>query len=92
MIYVTIIICTLLIVVGFLGWKYLSRDFAIEAAQDTQLDDISIIAGKLLDKYNVWDAADDKDKYSCQPNHKEVMDVIYDIHTISTRGYDFDNK
>ena len=84
MIYVTIIICTLLIVVCVLGWKYLSKDYTIEAAQASYLNSISLISGKLLDKYDKWTDAEDADKYKYQPRHEEIMDIIDNIHKLST--------
>lgn len=88
---ITIIILALVIGAVILGWKYLSRDYAIEAAQDTQLDDISIIVGRIIDKYNKWHDSDDKD-YKYKPNDDELEMIIRDVYTISTRGYSNDNK
>lgn len=88
---ITIIILALVIGAVILGWKYLSRDYAIEAAQDTQLDDISIIVGRIIDKYNKWHDSDDKD-YKYKPNYNELEMIIHDVYTISTRGYSNDNK
>lgn len=91
MICITIIILALVIGAVILGWKSLSRDYAIEAAQDVQLDDISIIVGKIIDKYNKWHDSDDKD-YKYKPNDDELEMIIRDVYTISTRGYQHDNN
>lgn len=91
MLYITIIVCTLLIAITILGWKYLSRDFAIEAAQDTQLDDISIICGKVIDKYNAYDEAEDSIKYKYTISNDQIRDTIEEIYKISTRGSYYEN-
>lgn len=86
MIYVTIIVCTLFITITILGWKYLSRDFAIEAAQDTQLNDISVICSKIINKYNASDEAPDSDKYKYLPSNEQIRDTIESIYSISIRN------
>lgn len=86
MIYVTIIICTLFIAITILGCKYLSKDFVTEAAQDRQLNDISIICSKIIDKYNAYDKASSSDKLKYLPNYEQLRDTIESIYKISTRG------
>lgn len=88
---ITIIILALIIGAVILGWKGLSRDYAIEAAQDAQLDDISIIVGRIIDKYNKLHDSDDKD-YKYKPNDDELEMIIRDVYAISTRGYKPDHK
>ena len=92
MICITIIILALVIGAVVLGWKYLSRDYAIEAAQDTQLDDISILVSKINQRWFYYDDAPDNEKYNYRPTDMEIRDVLETIYTISTRGYEPDNK
>lgn len=92
MLYITIIVCTLLIAITILGWKYLSRDFATEAAQDTQLDDISVLVSNINQRWFDYDNAPDNEKHSYKPSDMEIRDVLETIYTISTRGYEPDNK
>lgn len=89
---ITIIILALVIGAVILGWKYLSRDYAIEAAQDAQLDDISILVSNINQRWFDYDNAPDNEKYSYKPSDMEIRDILETIYKISTRSYESDNK
>lgn len=89
---ITIIILALVIGAVILGWKYLSRDFATEAAQDAQLDDISVLVSKINQRWFDYDDAPDNEKYNYKPSDMEIRDILETIYTISTSGYESDNK
>ena len=89
---ITIIILALVIGAVILGWKYLSRDYAIEAAQDAQLDDISVLVSNINQRWFDYDNAPDNEKYNYKPSDMEIRDILETIYSISTRGYKPDNK
>lgn len=89
---ITIIILALVIGAVILGWKYLSRDYAIEAAQDAQLDDISVLVSNINQRWFDYDNAPDNEKYNYKPSDMEIRDILETIYTISTRGYEPDNN
>lgn len=89
--YITIILCTLIVGATVLGWKYFSSDFAAEAIQDQQLDSISVICAKLKDRINKYEDADASGKETVKITYEEFCDAIEDIYTISTRDYEPNN-
>lgn len=89
---ITIIILALIVSAVILGCKYLSRDFAIEAAQDAQLDNISILVSNINQRWFDYDNAPDNEKYRYKPSDMEIRDILETIYRISIRGYEPDNK
>jgi len=89
---ITIIILALVVGAVILGWKYLSKDYVIEAAQGAQLDDISALVSNINQKWFDYDEAPDDEKYKHKPSDMEIRDVLKTIYAISTRGYEPDNK
>ena len=89
---ITIIILALVVGAVILGWKYLSRDYAIEATQDTQLDDISVLVSNINQRWFDYDNAPDNEKHNYKPSDMEIRDILETIYTISTSGYEPDNK
>lgn len=88
MMYITIMVVALLASMTILGCKYLGNYSEIEAAYDTQLDDISTIAASFKDKINYYNTVDGNDKYLYKPTDKEIEDFVNMVHKISTRGYE----
>ena len=89
---ITIIILALVVGAVILGWKYLSRDYVIEAAQGAQLDDISVLVSNINQRWFDYDEAQDNEKYNYKPSDMEIRDVLKTIYAISTRCYEHDNK
>lgn len=90
MMYITIMVVALFASITILGYRYLGHYSEIEAVYDAQLDDISILAANFKDKINVYNMANDEDKYKFRPLDREIEDFVNAIYKISTRGYESD--
>lgn len=92
MLYLTIIICTLLVCATVIAWRYFDGYTSIESAYDTQLDDISIIISRAKERHNLYMDEDSDKKFRYKHTDEELADIFDAIYRISTRGYKPDNE
>jgi hypothetical protein len=84
MLYVTIIVVSILIIGCIIACNYLNKVYnpSLYNSED-DLNAINIITKQLLDRYEEYENADEKDKYLFRISDKEFIDNIQNINEIS---------
>lgn len=85
--YITIVLIALIAGATIVACKYLNYGTSLEAAQDSQLHSISVIAATLKERYENAYADADK-RYEILPTEAMLRDSIDEIYRISTTDYE----
>lgn len=84
MLYVTIIVVSILIIGCIITCSYFNKIYNLSFYNsEDDLNAINIITKQLLDRYEEYENADEKDKYLFRISDKEFINNIQNINEIS---------
>lgn len=92
MIYITIIICTLIICATVVAWRYFDEVTSLESTFDAKLNDIAFIAAKAKNRHDEYLYGDEENKYKFKHSDKELEDLFETIYAIASDRYVINNK
>lgn len=86
---ITIIVCTLLVVICVLLYKYIESTWNPTLYErDDDIYAINCIASRLLSRYKAYELANDKDKYMFNVRADEIVDTLENIIDITKNQYE----
>lgn len=92
MIYITIIICTLIICAAVVAWRYFDSATSLECTYYAKLNDIALIAKRASDRHDLYLYSDEDDKYKFKHSDKELEDLFETIYDIASDKQIIDNE